>query len=172
MRQRLDLKAENHPNWKGDNVSYKGLHKWVRDHLPQPELCQSCNLVTSYDLANITGKYTKDFSNWKYLCRPCHIVLDRMIDMSGRKCSQCGSTTTDMLRYKCGLRPYWRHDKTTGQLLCNKCNRLIHSERHKEYLRKWRIRNPDYNKDYYLKSKFLNYLKSEEGSKEKHSQYS
>ena len=62
--------------WKGDNVKSRGLHEWVRRHLPEPELCQICNLVPPYDLANATGIYNRDLSNWKYYCRRCHILSE------------------------------------------------------------------------------------------------
>ena len=62
--------------WKGDDVSYKVLHSWVRKYLPKPELCEYCKEKPSYDLANITGVYKRGFENWKYLCRRCHMLSD------------------------------------------------------------------------------------------------
>ena len=75
--KRPSFEMENNPNWKGDNVS-KGaaLHRWIRKHLPKPKLCQICNMSKSYDLANITGNYNREFNNWKYLCRRCHMLSD------------------------------------------------------------------------------------------------
>lgn len=64
-----------HPNWK-DNIGNRELHRWVRRHLKQPELCQSCNSNKSFDLANVTGIYERDFHNWRYLCRRCHMLSD------------------------------------------------------------------------------------------------
>lgn len=72
----LSHQGEKSVNWKGDNVGRYGLHHWVRNHLPQPELCEMCNKNKSKDLANITGIYKRDFSNWKYLCALCHWHLD------------------------------------------------------------------------------------------------
>src|SRR5574341_1803110 len=63
--------------WKGDDVGYMSLHLWVRDHLQQPELCEECSKTKSYDLANITGIYDRNFVNWKYLCRSCHMKLKK-----------------------------------------------------------------------------------------------
>ena len=67
---------ENHPKWKGDNISVRSLHRWVRNHLPMPELCEICYKVPPYDLANITGIYNREFKNWKYFCRRCHLYHD------------------------------------------------------------------------------------------------
>jgi uncharacterized protein YlaI len=68
--------GERSSSWKGDNVKYVGLHTWVRRRLSRPDLCQICNKVPSQDLANVTGNYNRDFSNWQYLCRSCHQILD------------------------------------------------------------------------------------------------
>ncbi len=70
-------KGENNGQWKGDKVTIgSALHRWVRANLPQPELCQGCNKNKSYDLANKTGIYNRDFENWFYLCRRCHMLSD------------------------------------------------------------------------------------------------
>lgn len=29
-----------------------------------------------FDLANVTGIYNRDFINWKYICRRCHMLSD------------------------------------------------------------------------------------------------
>lgn len=39
----------------------------------------------TYDLANITGNYTRDFSNWKYLCRKCHMKSDGRMNLKSQK---------------------------------------------------------------------------------------
>lgn len=76
LKMRLIKLGDNNLVWKGEDVGNGALHAWVRRHLPMPELCQMCNLVPPYDLANITGIYNRDFSNWKYLCRHCHMTSD------------------------------------------------------------------------------------------------
>ena len=77
---RLTKLSESNPMWKGDDVD-KGpaLHAWVRRHLAKPELCQTCSLKKAFDLANITGVYNREFKNWKYLCRKCHMLSDGRI---------------------------------------------------------------------------------------------
>jgi hypothetical protein len=71
--------GDKNPSWKGDNVGYFGLHKWVKKHLPKPIFCENCNIKIAMDLANITGVYNREFINWKYLCRSCHARIDRKI---------------------------------------------------------------------------------------------
>lgn len=69
--------------WKGDGVGCGKLHEWVNNHKPKPGLCEICHSKPPYDLANVTGNYTRDFSNWKYFCRSCHMKSDgRMNNLS------------------------------------------------------------------------------------------
>lgn len=73
--------GELNPMWKGDNVSYRSLHKWVRRHLPNHGKCWDCNKKTKFlDAANISGQYKRDLSDWKYSCRSCHMKSDGRLD--------------------------------------------------------------------------------------------
>lgn len=77
----------NNNSWIGDNVSYGGLHKWLRLHLPKPEVCPICKIKPVKDVANITGNYSRDdFKNWKWLCRSCHWTLDGKINNIRHMC--------------------------------------------------------------------------------------
>jgi NifB/MoaA-like Fe-S oxidoreductase len=64
--------------WKGDDVSYDGLHKWLRMNkpLPDPPICEECKMEKKLEISNITGIYNRDFSNYKWLCRSCYITID------------------------------------------------------------------------------------------------
>lgn len=73
-------------SWKGDNVKYRALHKWVREYIAQPidRKCTKCHNRPAHDIANISKKfnpytYTRDFKNWFWLCRSCHVKYDRDI---------------------------------------------------------------------------------------------
>ncbi len=72
-------RGEEHLNWKGNEVKYSGLHKWVREHKQKPERCKKCKMVNSkLDLANISGEYKRDIKDYEYLCRGCHIEKDKL----------------------------------------------------------------------------------------------
>lgn len=71
--------GNKNPMWKGDNVGYGSLHEWVRNHMPKPQFCAICQIRKPYDLANVTGVYNREFKNWKYLCRLCHMISDKRI---------------------------------------------------------------------------------------------
>jgi len=71
---------EQHHQWKGDKVSYEGLHQWVKRRKPKPDVCEICKQKESYDLANISGKYKRDTNDFQWLCRSCHMKLDGRIN--------------------------------------------------------------------------------------------
>lgn len=73
------LKGGNkNPNWKGDNVSYDGLHDWVEYHKGKPRKCEKCGKLGEkyYDWANISHQYKRDLDDWMRLCRKCHKQYD------------------------------------------------------------------------------------------------
>jgi len=81
------IRGENHPNWKGDNIGYGGVHDWIRKKYGTPSKCEECGTTESkrFEWANITGNYNRDIKNWKRLCVKCH----RIRDLGGpRKCTK------------------------------------------------------------------------------------
>lgn len=68
--------GDKNPNWKGDKVKYRQLHKWVRSRKPIPVLCNKCGEKKKLQLSNIERKYTRDLENWEYLCVKCHVYKD------------------------------------------------------------------------------------------------
>lgn len=75
-RRSKAMLGDKNPMWKSDKVGYNALHQWVNSRLPKPQTCQRCFNGPAYDLTNITGRYTRDLTNWKYLCRRCHMWFD------------------------------------------------------------------------------------------------
>jgi hypothetical protein len=69
---------EKSPCWKGDSISYRGLHRWVEGKLGKPRHCAHCQREDAkvYDWANISHSYKRDLSDWVRLCRSCHINYD------------------------------------------------------------------------------------------------
>jgi hypothetical protein len=68
--------GDANPNWKGTSVGLSGLHSWVKRHLGKPKRCSGCHQVKKLDLANISQKYKRDFTDWEWLCRKCHMTKD------------------------------------------------------------------------------------------------
>jgi hypothetical protein len=67
---------EKNPQWKGNNVSYKGLHAWIKRHKLKPLFCERCKIKSPRDLANISGEYKRDVNDFEWLCRRCHMKSD------------------------------------------------------------------------------------------------
>lgn len=80
------LPEDKHPRWKGDDVGYHVLHRWVQKHKGKPSFCNHC-LSTSekrYEWANISGEYKRDLDDWTRLCRSCHIKYDKERGLWGK----------------------------------------------------------------------------------------
>jgi DNA-directed RNA polymerase subunit RPC12/RpoP len=73
------FKGEKNGMWKGNKVSYSGIHKWIRKWKPKKELCEHCNQKKKLDVANISGEYKRDFNDYLWLCRNCHSIYDKEV---------------------------------------------------------------------------------------------
>lgn len=72
------LQKMKEAKWKGDSVGYTALHEWVRKTKKRTRNCQQCNRQNIWtDMANISGQYKREISDWIELCRKCHIRMDR-----------------------------------------------------------------------------------------------
>jgi len=73
--------GEKHHKYKGDKVSYSGIHHWVKKYFGQPMQCEWCNFESKnkYQIhwANLTGKYKRNREDWVRLCAKCHYHFDR-----------------------------------------------------------------------------------------------
>jgi len=72
---------EKNPQWKGDEVSYSGLHKWVKKNKGIPIKCEFCGkektTPKSIQWANKSRKYLRKLEDWISLCAKCHWHFDR-----------------------------------------------------------------------------------------------
>jgi hypothetical protein len=83
----MELKASSLFQEK-DTLTYSGIHKWIARVAGNPMLCESCGDKSGrkYHWANLkgglSGKFTKNRSEWKRMCVPCHkrYDLDRLGD--------------------------------------------------------------------------------------------
>lgn len=81
-------KEEKSPRWKGDKVSYIGIHAWMRRRFGIPQICENlmCKKKSEkYQWANISGQYKRDRSDWKRLCTKCHANFDNHLYIKGEK---------------------------------------------------------------------------------------
>jgi hypothetical protein len=78
--------GEEHHNWRGDDVSYSGIHYWVSRHLGKPSKCEHCGSTeeNKYEWANISKEYKRDLTDWVRLCVSCHIKFDGYCIVPGK----------------------------------------------------------------------------------------
>lgn len=72
-------KGERHPSWKGQDISYKHLHIWLRNTYGKPIYCEHCKSTDPskrYEWANISGEYKRDRDDYLRLCHSCHMKFD------------------------------------------------------------------------------------------------
>lgn len=60
------------PAFKGESVHFNTKHSWIRRNFPISKNCKCCGVICKTELANIDGNYTREISNYIYLCRVCH----------------------------------------------------------------------------------------------------
>jgi hypothetical protein len=78
------ITEEKHGGWKGDKVSVKGIHMWLKAKHPKPEKCEECGKIGesvngrwTIEWALIHGKnYERNKDNFRHLCRACHADYD------------------------------------------------------------------------------------------------
>jgi len=77
-KKRFVAYGKEHPCWKGDDVSYSGLHYWISRKLGKPRVCEMCGTKTAkkYEWANISGEYKRDKNDFIRLCVSCHRKMD------------------------------------------------------------------------------------------------
>lgn len=93
------MAGDKNGRWKGDKVSYAGIHQWIRKNLGKPMVCSECKITTAkmYNWANISGKYKRDFKDWKRLCGKCHWQFDYYLHPIGERNGLSKLTKKDVI---------------------------------------------------------------------------
>jgi hypothetical protein len=85
----LHFRNEKHHNWKGDEVSYNGLHKWLNRKLGKPDTCEFCGKtgLTGKEInwANKSHKYNRNLNDWLRLCSSCHKKYDLLLNLKQKQ---------------------------------------------------------------------------------------
>jgi hypothetical protein len=72
--------GEKHLLWRGNKVSYGGLHQWVKRYLGTPDICEHCGMGgligKKIHWANKSREYKRELSDWIRLCAKCHYKYD------------------------------------------------------------------------------------------------
>lgn len=74
------IRGGTHYAWKGSDVSYRGLHQWVRRLKGTPSICSQCGKndkrPRAIQWANVDGMYRRDINDFVALCVSCHKLKD------------------------------------------------------------------------------------------------
>ena len=72
--------GENHPGWRGDKVSYGGLHAWIKRKKGKPTTCEHCGQTgltgKKIHWASVDHNYKRDAEDYIRLCMSCHEKYD------------------------------------------------------------------------------------------------
>jgi hypothetical protein len=128
-RIRISKLGENNPMWKNKEVGYGALHDWIKRRTHRPSNCQMCFKNCRPDLANKSGEYKRDLSDWVWLCRSCHMKSDgrlaRLMELNRQNrimnffCCICGN------EYK------------PKRLTSRFCSKSCHATYHNLYVKKY-----------------------------------
>ena len=68
------IPENKHYAWKGDEVGYRTLHKWVTKHFGKATYCSNdlTHKASRFHWANISGEYKRDITDWHQLCPKCN----------------------------------------------------------------------------------------------------
>ena len=84
-----NLRGTRNPSWKGNDVGYHGVHRWIRNVLGVAKNC-SCALKDKtckgrLEWSNISGEYLRKLSDWRVLCKSHHKKYDDPLSLFGIK---------------------------------------------------------------------------------------
>ena len=78
--------GEKHWFWKGNKVSYSGMHHWLKRCKGSPIQCQICGTKTAkkFEWANKDHKYNRILDDYISMCTSCHRKYDYANGLSKR----------------------------------------------------------------------------------------
>lgn len=65
------------PRWKGDEVGYDAVHRWLRKNYSKTGHCEECGEKQRTEWANVSGEYRRARADFRELCKSCHTKFDR-----------------------------------------------------------------------------------------------
>lgn len=73
------ITGSNNSRWKGENVSYSGLHYWVRREKGKAQFCEIADetCMGRFEWSNISNKYYRNLEDWQQLCKSHHRRYDQ-----------------------------------------------------------------------------------------------
>ena len=62
----------------GKEIEYRSLHQYIKKYKPKPKYCIICNEKKKLQLASINHVYTRNITDWLWLCQSCHMLFDKL----------------------------------------------------------------------------------------------
>jgi hypothetical protein len=63
-------------NWKGNNATPQSILGWIKKRKPKPLNCEICHRIKPLDLSSKNRNFSRDFSEYQYICRSCRCKRD------------------------------------------------------------------------------------------------
>jgi len=110
---------ENHPSWKGNNVTYRMIHMWLVAKFGKANTCENVDCSgksETFEWALVKGcSYERQRENFIRLCKSCHTSYD-MTDEARKNMSlaHLGKKLSMETRMKMSLAHKRRHRKIHG----------------------------------------------------------
>jgi hypothetical protein len=70
-------KGADHPGWKGDDIAYSTIHRWISRVATKTGVCSVCGDRRITQWANVSGRYRRAVEDFAEMCVPCHYRYDR-----------------------------------------------------------------------------------------------
>lgn len=79
LADRTKTTGENNSNWKGEDVGYTSLHKWIYRKCGKANLCEFKDETCSatFQWSNISREYHRDVNDFQSLCISHHVRYDK-----------------------------------------------------------------------------------------------
>lgn len=88
-RSKRKMSGTNNYNWKGDEVGYFGIHRWITRKYGRADHCSfDSDHGGLFEWANISGTYKRDIGDWSQLCVKCHREYDNLLRHSQKRNSK------------------------------------------------------------------------------------
>lgn len=127
--------GDKHPNWRGGRkINTQGYVEVYRPNHPYPtrphyvlehrlvmEEHIGRYLKPNEEVHHINGnRVDNQIKNLQLMTKSEHQRLERIVDMSDRVCSMCGTMKTGIVKHKMGERPHWLY--INDELVCTICH--------------------------------------------------
>lgn len=81
-------RGDYHPYWKGENVTYSPLHRWVRKNKKKITYCQVCGKRgMKLEVANLSGLYKRILDDYVWSCHSCNLRMRKFVVNINRRSS-------------------------------------------------------------------------------------